>query len=579
MQAGYRRHHGSGINLYADLIACHLIGCGKHFAWNLPLVQQAHGIDAVIGRGRGIVRVLARGETSVEQVHAVAQTIAGRPCRIHVAGEHATSGELLEGAVREHAACVTAFLLRFLRDGEALVRDLEVVDEPEHRSRLVVDRGGALLVVQLLAVDGVDLRSGLVGRIERVALVFEPLGVGRVRLRRGLVRGVQGVALVGQLLRVGLVDLRRRVVFRVEFGRGLLAVELVDVRGCGLGLLGCLVGRVDGAFDVLLAEVVHHLPRLLGAVRGLLVVGFELGFRNLLVEFVEVGLGILGFLLGLGVVHVELRLVAFGGLLDAVGTQTPPVRQSVSGLFAHARSFGLPYEGFARILQDAVGAFDLASGEVGVLTLLEYLLRSVLRAAGDILQGMPGLCALLAESVEQVAVLVEHSTIVFAGVRQLADLLVELVHGLVGGQVVGFQAEERFDKSVDFLGRVLGAASEVLVRAGGVLGGLRCVAVGVHGVLGGCGLLLGLFLGFAVCLGFVLDAVAHLLRDSHLRMALLAVFLQRGVDLVSRVLVAHGCAGHVGQADLCLAHPMRHVGSGEVHLLVGVGDGATDVTA
>ena len=337
---------------------------------------------------------------------------------------------------------------------------------------------------------------------------------------------------------------------------------------------------------MLLAEVVHHLLRLLGAGGGLLRVGFELGLLDRLAEAVEVRFGVLGLLLGLGIVDVELRLLAFRGFLDvferrfdAVGTQTPPVRQSVSGLFAHARSFGLPYEGFARILQDAVGAFDLTSGEVGVLTLLEYLLRSVLRAAGDILQGLLGLGALLRKAIQKVAILVEDDAVVLAGVRQLADFLVELVHGLVGGQVVGFEAEEGFDEPIDLLGRILGAGAEILVRTGGVLGGLRCLAVGIHGVLGGCGLLLGLFLGFAVCFGFVLDAVAHLLRDSHLRMALLAVFLQRGVDLVGRGLVAHGGAGHVGQADLRLAHPMRHVGSGEVHLLVGVGDGATDVTA
>ena len=62
-------------------------------------------------------------------------------------------------------------------------------------------------------------------------------------------------------------------------------------------------------------------------------------------------------------------------------------------------------------------------------------------------------------------------------------------------------------------------------------------------------------------------------------MALLAVFLQRGVDLIGRCLVAHGGAGHVGQADFRLAHPVRHVRTGEIHLLIRGCDCFADVAA
>ena len=170
-------------------------------------------------------------------------------------------------------------------------------------------------------------------------------------------------------------------------------------------------------------EVVHHLLRLLGAGRGLLVVGVELGLRYLLAEFVEVGLGILGLLLGLGIVDVKLRLVVVGGLLnvvngslDAVGTQAPTVCQGVSGLFAHTRSFGLPDDRVTRVLQHAVRTFDLTATKTGALTLLEDFFSGVLRAAGDVLQSLLGLGAFLREFVEQIAVLVEDHAIVLAGV-------------------------------------------------------------------------------------------------------------------------------------------------------------------
>ena len=142
-----------------------------------------------------------------------------------------------------------------------------------------------------------------------------------------------------------------------------------------------------------------------------------------LVEFVEVGLGGLGLLLGLGIVNVKLRLVVVGGLLDvvdgsldAVGTQSPTVRQGVGGLFAHARGFGLPDDRVTRILQHAVRTLDLTATKTGALALLKNLFRSVLGAAGDVLQSLPGLGALLGKPVEQVAVLVEHHAVVLAGV-------------------------------------------------------------------------------------------------------------------------------------------------------------------
>ena len=191
-----------------------------------------------------------------------------------------------------------------------------------------------------------------------------------------------------------------------------------------------------------LVEGLHHLLRLLGAGGGLLGFGFELGLGDLLVEFVDVGLGGLGLLLGLGIVDVELRLVVVGGhpdivdgSLDAVGTQTPPIRQSVGGLFAHTRGFGLPDDRVTCILQHAVRTFDFATAETGALALLENLLRSVLGAAGDVLQSLLGLGAILGKPVEQVAVLVEHHTIVLACFGQFANLLIQLVDSLVCGQI------------------------------------------------------------------------------------------------------------------------------------------------
>ena len=179
---------------------------------------------------------------------------------------------------------------------------------------------------------------------------------------------------------------------------GLLAVELADVRRCGLGLLGRVVLRVQRGFDVLLAEVVHHLPRLLGAVRGLLVVGFELGFRDLLVEFVDVRLGGLGLLLGLGVVHVELSF-----LPSAVSWMCSSDALMLVELKPHRSARSLAA---CSPIPDASACLMMASrasartpfsfrnftvAEVGVLALLEDLLGGVLRAAGDVLQSLLGL--------------------------------------------------------------------------------------------------------------------------------------------------------------------------------------------
>ena len=124
--------------------------------------------------------------------------------------------------------------------------------------------------------------------------------------------------------------------------------------------------------------------------------------------------------------------------------------------------------------------------------MLEDFLGGVLRAAGDVLESLLGLGALLRKAIQKVAVLIEDDAIVLAGVRQLADFLIELIHGLVGGEVIGFQAEERFDESVDFLSRVLGAASEVLVRVGGILRGGGRLAVSIYRVLGCLAFLIGL---------------------------------------------------------------------------------------
>ena len=310
-------------------------------------------------------------------------------------------------------------------------------------------------------------------------------------------------------------------------------------------------------------------------------------------ELAEARLGVLGLLLGLGVVHVELRLVIVGGLLDvvdgrldAVRTQTPTVRQGVSGLFAHARSFGLPDDRVTSILQHAVRTLDLAAAETGALALLENLLRSILGAAGDVLQSLLGLGALLGEPVEQVAVLVEDHTIVLAGVRQLADLLVELVDRLVGGEVIGFQAEERFDESVDFLGRVLGAASEILVGAGGLLGGGGALAIGAHGIIRGLRLFLDLVGRFLVGLGLLVDfgreVVGHGAAPRHLGGVApsgLDVLLERVLDLLHGGAVAHGAAGHVGEVDAHLLHGLGRVLTADFQILEMAGDGLGDVAA
>ena len=203
-------------------------------------------------------------------------------------------------------------------------------------------------------------------------------------------------------------------------------------------------------------EVVHHLLRLLGAGRGLLVVGVELGLRYLLVEFVKVGFRAFGLRLGLGIVNVKLRLVVVGGhpdivdgSLDAIGTQPPTVGQGVSGLFAHARGFGLPNDRVTSILQHAVRTLDLAAAETGALALLENLFRSVLGAAGNVLQSLLGLGALLGKSVEQIPALVEHHAIVLAGVGQFTDLLIQLVDRLVCSQIARLQTKQRLDKIID----------------------------------------------------------------------------------------------------------------------------------
>ena len=179
-------------------------------------------------------------------------------------------------------------------------------------------------------------------------------------------------------------------------------------------------------------EVVHHLLRLLGAVRGLLGVGVELRLRYLLAEFVKVsfralglrlGLGIvgvelrlryllaefvkvsfraLGLRLGLGIVNVKLRLAVAGGLLDVVdgsldtvGAQSPTIGELVRCVRAHAGRFGLPDDSITSILQDLIRLLDLATAEIRALALLENLFRSVLGAAGDVLQSLLGLRALL----------------------------------------------------------------------------------------------------------------------------------------------------------------------------------------
>ena len=104
VQAGYRRHHGSGINLYADLIACHLIGCGKHFAWDGAPVQRVHEVDAVIAGGERVFDVFAACDAAVVEVDAVAGRGAWRPFRVDVAVEGVASVGVSESVAVVEAA-------------------------------------------------------------------------------------------------------------------------------------------------------------------------------------------------------------------------------------------------------------------------------------------------------------------------------------------------------------------------------------------------------------------------------------------------------------------------------------------
>ena len=366
------------------------------------------------------MRVLTRSETSVEQIQAVAQTVAGCPCRIHVAGEHAAACELLEVAIGEHSTGVATLLLRLLRDGEALVRDLIILDAPQGRGSMVGDTDGEVLVADGLPVYGIHFAGRLVGSVQRGLLVIQTLIVYRIDLAGRMVRSGKDHVLVVKLLGVDGVDLAAGLVGRVKLRGTFGVVDRPDVAFRLVGLAGSLVRRVKSGLAFGLVRGFDVLLGILGLARRL-IVGIELRCALSLIDRINVFLRIIGLRLGLGIVNVKLRLVIVGGhpdivdgSLDAIGTQPPTVGQGVSGLFAHARGFGLTNDRVTSILQHTVRTLDLAAAETGALTLLKNLLRSILGTTGNVLQSLLGLRALLGKTVKQIAGLVEDDAVVLA---------------------------------------------------------------------------------------------------------------------------------------------------------------------
>ena len=285
---------------------------------------------------------------------------------------------------------------------------------------MVSDPDREVLVADSLTVHGIHFAGRLVGSVQRGLLVIQTLIVYRINLAGRMVRSGKDHVLVVQPHAVDGVDLAAGLVRGIELRGAFGVVDRPDAAFRLVGLAGSLVRRVKSGLAFGLVRGFDVLLGILGLARRL-IVGIELRCALSLIDRINVFLRIIGLRLGLGIVNVKLRLVVVGGLLDivdgsldAIGTQTPTVGQGVSGLFAHARGFGLPDDRVTSILQHAVRTLDLAAAETGALALLENLLRSILGAAGDVLQRLLGLGALLGKTVKQIPALVEDDAVIFA---------------------------------------------------------------------------------------------------------------------------------------------------------------------